>query len=379
VPNVLIVGDTLRTPELRHELPLGIGDPFFYAEANGSRHVVISQMEIPRLAELGLPLELHPPEELGSDELLQEGLDRGEIQRRIAIRFCEQNGIDEATVPDAFPVRVADALRAAGVTLHPRGEFFDDRRRVKTAAELSGIRRAQAAASAGMAAAAELIRRADPRGDVALVDGEPLTSERIKHVLLQTFLEHDTTADELIVSHGPQSAIGHNMGSGAIKPGEPIVIDIWPRDNESACYSDMTRTFVVGEPPTDLVEWHRVTKEALDASIAALRPGARGRSVYDAACDVIEAAGQPTQRTKEPGTPLDEGFYHGLGHGVGLEVHEAPGMGLVDKHELVAGDVVTVEPGIYKQGFGGVRLEDIVLVTDTGAENLTDFPYDLTL
>jgi Xaa-Pro aminopeptidase len=275
-------------------------------------------------------------------------------------------------------VRVADALRAAGVTLHPRGEFFDDRRRVKTAAELSGIRRAQAAASAGMAAAAELIRRADPRGDVALVDGEPLTSERIKHVLLQTFLEHDTTADELIVSHGPQSAIGHNMGSGAIKPGEPIVIDIWPRDNESACYSDMTRTFVVGEPPTDLVEWHRVTKEALDASIAALRPGARGRSVYDAACDVIEAAGQPTQRTKEPGTPLDEGFYHGLGHGVGLEVHEAPGMGLVDKHELVAGDVVTVEPGIYKQGFGGVRLEDIVLVTDTGAENLTDFPYDLT-
>ena len=92
---------------------------------------------------------------------------------------------------------------------------------------------------------------------------------------------------------------------------------------------------------------------------------------------MIEAAGQPTQRTKEPGKPLDEGFFHGLGHGVGLEVHEAPGMGLVDKHELLAGDVVTVEPGIYRQGIGGVRLEDIVLVTESGAENLTDFPYDL--
>ena len=378
MPHVLIFGDTLRDPELRHELPLGIGDPFFYAEVNGSRHVVIPSMEIPRLAELGLELELHPPEELGWDELLQEGLDRDEIQQRVVIRFCEQHGIDEAVVPDTFPVRIADCLRAAGIGLAPRKDFFSDRRRVKTEAELAGIRRAQEAAVAGMSAVAELIRRAEPRDGVAVVDGEPLTSEQLRRTLLRTFLEHDTTAEELIVSHGPQTAVGHNMGSGTIRAGEPIVVDIWPRDNESACYTDMTRTFVVGEPPAELVEWQRVAKEALDASLAEIRAGVRGRAVFDRACEVIEAAGQPTQRTKEPGKPLEEGFYHGLGHGVGLEVHEAPGMGMVDKHELVAGDVVTVEPGIYRQGFGGVRLEDIVLVTEDGAENLTDFPYDLT-
>jgi len=378
VPNVLIFGDTLRDPELRHELPIGIGDPFFYAEVNGTRHVVISQMEIPRLAELGLELELHPPEELGSDELLQEGLDRDEIQQRIAIRFCEQHGVEEAVVPDTFPVRIADCLRAAGIGLAPRRDFFSDRRRVKTAAELAGIRRAQAAAVAGMGAVADLIRRAQALDGIAVVDGEPLTSERLRRTLLLTFLEHDTTADELIVSHGPQTAVGHNMGSGTIKADEPIVVDIWPRDNESACYTDMTRTFVVGEPPAELVEWHRVVKEALDASLAEIRAGARGRAVYDRACDVIEAAGQPTQRTKEPGKPLDEGFFHGLGHGVGLEVHEAPGMGLVDKHEFLVGDVVAVEPGVYRPGFGGCRLEDIVLVTENGAENLTDFPYELT-
>src|SRR5207247_10996157 len=130
--------------------------------------------------------------------------------------------------------------------------------------------------------------RAEPRDGIAVVDGEPLTSEQLKRTLLLTFLEHDTTAEELIVSHGPQTAVGHNMGSGTIKAGESIVVDIWPRDNESACYTDMTRTFVVGEPPAELVEWHRVVKESLDASLDAIRAGARGRAVYDVSCDVIE-------------------------------------------------------------------------------------------
>jgi Xaa-Pro aminopeptidase len=167
------------------------------------------------------------------------------------------------------------------------------------------------------------------------------------------------------------------MGSGPIRPGTPLVVDIFPRDNASAVYTDMTRTFVVGGVPDDVREWHRLVKEALDRATAEIRAGADCRAVFDVTCDIFEAAGEPTQRTKKAGETLADGFFHGLGHGVGLEVHEQPGMGQLSREKFVAGDVVTVEPGLYRAGYGGVRLEDIVLVTESGAEVLTDYPYDL--
>jgi Xaa-Pro aminopeptidase len=139
----------------------------------------------------------------------------------------------------------------------------------------------------------------------------------------------------------------------------------------------MTRTFVVGDVADDVREWHRLCKEALDRAISEIEPGADARAIFEGTCDIFEAAGEPTVRTKTPGEPLVDGFFHGLGHGVGLEVHEAPGLGQTSDKKLVPGDVVTIEPGLYRAGYGGVRLEDIVLVTEGGAENLTDYPYDL--
>jgi Xaa-Pro aminopeptidase len=139
----------------------------------------------------------------------------------------------------------------------------------------------------------------------------------------------------------------------------------------------MTRTFCLGEPSEQLQEWHRLVKEALDRTREQLRPGIGGRGLYDTSCDVFEQAGYPTQRTKTPGQPLEDGYFHALGHGVGLEVHEEPIMGMTAQNEIVAGDVVTLEPGLYEQGVGGCRLEDLLLITEDGAVNLTDFPYDL--
>jgi Xaa-Pro aminopeptidase len=377
VPDVLIYGDTMRSPELRHEIPVGVPDAFLYAEAGGVRHMAISSMEAPRLRDLGI--EVHLLDELGLDELRASGMSFAAIGDELALRAVRAFGIERAVVPVGFPLGIADVLRSAGIELTPERDLFDDRRRVKNAAELAGIRRAQIAAEAGMSAARDLLRRATANGGGELeVDGSALTSERIKIAISQAFVEHGATADEFIVSHGPQSAIGHHMGEGTILAGEPIVIDVWPRDNESACYADMTRSFVVGDIPAELADWHRLVKEALDRAQSELRPGVIGRTVFDGACEIFEAAGHPTQRTKTPGEPLEDGFFHGLGHGVGLEVHEEPGLGLTSRKPFVAGDVVTVEPGLYRPGFGGVRLEDLVLITEDGAENLTNFPYGLT-
>ena len=374
--DVLIYADTFRSPELRQEVPLGIPDPFLYLEKDGVKHIQIGSMEIPRLSELGL-FELHPGEEYGSDELVRSGLTYAQARAEVVVRAVKGIGITKAVVPETFPLWLADRLRSEGVELTVDAELFDGRRRVKTDAQLAGMRRAQRAAEAGMDTVRDLLRRATGNGDGLVLDGEPLTVERVKSAMSQTFAAHGTTSDDFIVAPGPQGAVGHDMGSGPIRAGVPIVVDIWPRDNESFVFCDMTRTFVVGDVPDDVREWHRLCKEALDRAISEIKDGADGRAIFDGTCEIFEAAGEPTQRTKEVGKTLANGFFHGLGHGVGLEVHEQPGMGLASKLPLKTGDVVTVEPGCYRQGYGGVRLEDLVLVTASGAENLTQYPYDL--
>jgi Xaa-Pro aminopeptidase len=372
---VLIYADTERSPELRHELPVAIGDPFLYAEQDGTRYVLTNVLEVAKMKKLGVETRL--PDDYGIDELLKSGRKPAEVRNELLLRACRDLGISDAAVPYWFPVDLADFLRENGIELRADEELFDERRRSKNEAEIAGVRRAQLAAEAGMQAAADMLRAAEPNGAGLTLDGEPLTVERIKVAISQAFMDNGATSDDFIVAWGEQGARGHDTGSGQIPPGSPIVIDLFPKDRESACYADMTRTFVVGEPDEEIVEWHRLVKEAVDRTIEPIKPGVKGRELFDIACDIFEEAGQPTQRTKEPGKPLDEGFFHSLGHGVGLEVHEAPGLGLLGVKELVPGDVITIEPGLYRQGYGGVRLEDLVLVTESGYENLTKFPYEL--
>jgi Xaa-Pro aminopeptidase len=277
-------------------------------------------------------------------------------------------------------VAVADRLRADGVEVVPDQIEFIQRRRSKTAREVEGIRRAQAAADAGMAAAAELIRSATTSNGVLAHDGAPLTSEAVRARIREVCSELGApAAKDIIVAAGPAGASGHEQGSGPLEAGVPIIVDIWPRDEPSGCYSDMTRTFVGGgEPAADVATWHGLALTALERVYEHLRPGVTGRDLYATACEVFEEAGEPTQRTKADGEQLHDGFFHSLGHGVGLEVHEEPALGRSGLDPLVPGDVVAVEPGCYRRGYGGVRVEDLVLVTEDGHERLTDFSYDLT-
>jgi Xaa-Pro aminopeptidase len=180
----------------------------------------------------------------------------------------------------------------------------------------------------------------------------------------------------LVTPMGPEPSLGHDPGSGPLLADTPIVIDLWPRDEQSGCYADMTRTFVRGEISDQIAALHELVLEVHEKSCAAAKPGITGAQVNDVACDLFEAAGHPTLRTKPPGETLREGFYHDLGHGVGLDVHEAPALGRTGSEQLIAGDVIAVEPGTVVRGLGGTRVEDLLVVAEDGGERLTGaFPY----
>lgn len=373
--SVLIFGDTVRLPELRREIPHAVADPFLYVEHDEKRYVVVRSLEVARMNGVA-GLNPLPLEEFGLDELVAGGSSSEDALVEIASRACSKLGVTRATVPGSFPIEIADRLRADGLQLDVKREVFFARRRSKTSEQLGGMRKATRAAEAATAAIAACLRASEPVDGVVHFEGRPLTSERLKTAAAQAFVESDAVADEFIVAHGWQTCTGHHMGSGEIGVAEPITVDLWPRDASSGYHTDMTRTFVVGEVSDELRAYHGLCQEALARAVDAIRPGVRGRDLHRLACEVFEAAGYPTQLSKQPGEVLLDGFFHGLGHGVGLEVHESPQLDL-SGGELIPGDVVAVEPGCYRQGYGGVRLEDLVLVTDDGCEVITQYPYDL--
>ena len=376
----LIYGDTLRSPAMRHEVPLGIGDPFLYLESDGRRVVVTNALEDDRIAQAAPDVERLLVDALGFDELIAQGHTREVVYREVFVRAVEHVGIRAATVPPDFPIALADRLRESGVGLEPSDEEFDARRRRKSAAEMAGIRRATEAGRAGLAECARLLREASIDGDELRLDGEVLTSEFVRARVREVCARAGAPApDDIIVAPmRPGDAVGHESGSGPLSANAPICIDLWPQDEASGCWSDMTRTFVRGEVSDAIAGLHALVLEAHERACAAVRPGVPGVDVYGAACDVFEAAGHPTQRTKAPGETLRHGFFFSLGHGVGLEVHEAPALGRTGREPLIAGDVVAVEPGTVDPEHGGMRVEDVLVVTEDGAENLTrSFPYDL--
>jgi Xaa-Pro aminopeptidase len=378
--NLLIWGDTESSPELRHEVPVDIGDPFLYLESDGRRVVVTSALEEARLDREAPDLERLMIDELGRDELIAEGRSWLEIEQELCVRAAERIGIRKAVVPPDFPLAIADHLRAQGVELQADDDPFTERRRRKSAAEMAGIRRAANAGLDALRAAATMLREAEIHGDELWNSGERLTSEvvrtRIREVCAQA--GSPAPADIMVKPMGPDPHIGHDPGAGPLPAHTPILIDLWPRDEASNCWADMTRTFVCGEISDQIHELHALVLNAHERSCAAVRPGVPGVELYGLACEVFESAGHPTVRTKATGETLREGFYHGLGHGVGLQVHEAPILGRSGTEPLIAGDVIAIEPGTVVRSIGGVRVEDLLVVTDDGAESLTAaFPYDL--
>ncbi len=373
----LFYGDTERSAALRHELPIAILDPFLLGIVGGRMHVMASPLEVERIAAATPDAVLHDLRTLGLHELLASGLDEHELDLELASRAAAAMGVREAVVDPDMPVAVADRLRADGVALHPDANAVASRRRVKSAAELAGIRRAQAAAEAGMRAAAALLGRATPKGEELMLAGEPLTAEAVRAVLRDECRRHGAPAPPDVIVASVWQGTGHDPGSGPLPANLPIQVDVWPCDEASGCWADMTRTFVVGEASEAVRGQEALVRRALEATRAAVRPGVPGGELHDIVCDIFEAAGFPTQRTGPAESDPDEGFQFWLGHGVGLRAHEAPSLRPGGDTKLVAGDVIALEPGLWQSEIGGVRFEDLLLVTAEGSETLTDYPYDL--
>ena len=376
---LLLYGDTVRSAALRHEIPLAIIDPLLFAERDGRRYVLTSTLERDRVHEVAPDAELLDFFALGLKDLLDGGMSMDEAEREIAARAVAQIGLTEAIVPADFPLAVADHLRGAGVVLTVDEDAIALRRRAKSAAELDGIRAAQRAAEAGMTAARELLfsAAADAEGRLA-VDGEPLLAEAVRAAMRAACAAAGAPCPpDVIVASGWQG-YGHDPGSGPLPAGLPILVDVWPQDEASGCWADMARTFVVGSTPdaadaAAIAERYELIRSALERVRAAIRPGVIGRDLFGIVCDMFEGAGHLTQRTAVRDGEI-EGFQFSLGHGVGLEVHEAPSLGLAGHKPLVVGDVLAIEPGLHDERLGSIGIEDLVLVTEDGCETLTRFP-----
>jgi Xaa-Pro aminopeptidase len=303
-----------------------------------------------------------------------DGAGSREAGHAILADFLGDHDVSSVLVPPRFPVGTADGLRNEGVEVTAEDDnVLTEIRAVKTDEELEHIRDAQRVNERAMTAAEDLIREAEIEDGRLIADGETLTAERVKTAIETMFLRNGYASGESIVACGGDAADPHNRGSGPLLADESIIIDIFPRSTETGYHADMTRTFVKGEPSEEIEEWYDLTHEAFEAALDAVEPGATGEEVHDAVCDVYENAGEPTLR-EDPET--ETGYIHGTGHGVGLAVHELPSLSF-DGGELESGNVVTIEPGLYDPDVGGVRIEDFVVVTDDGYENLTDYPKTL--
>lgn len=374
----LIYDDAVRSPELRHEIGEPIGDPVIFIEHEGKRIVVAGVFEVPMLATReDVVDEVWDYTDLGWNDLVKDdSFTEVSIGPELVARAVQRVGADKVCVPATFWTLAADYLRDKGIDVVVDPDEWARRRRRKTPWELEGIERAQRATETAMLTAARMLREAEPTTENRLrFEGEILTAEWVREAMSAELLAQGAESEEILVHSGDSCLSGHDPGLGPILQDATCVIDCFPRDRRSGAYTDMTRTFVPGTPSDDVVKMYGHVRKALDLAYESIKPGAA--NAHKKVAEYFHSHGFPTLDHHEgPGFPA-EGFNHSLGHGVGLQVHERPRVGRRPE-SLEEGDVIAIEPGLYFEGIGGVRLEDTVLVTDKGFEHFTDpFPYDL--
>jgi Xaa-Pro aminopeptidase len=356
-----------------------VGDPVAIIEVTESGKtestLILRDIEMDRAKasakadRVACPAEYTPSEGLSGD--------RETATAQSVAEFLRRSGLQEVTADRSLPMIYAEMIQRAGIRVLCDTEWGLIERRQKDASEIESIRFAQSQTEVVMKRALQTIARAacGPDG-ILLHEGKALTSERMQSMIDVWFLELGFSNPCSIVACGPIGADCHDHGHGPLRTNEPIIVDIFPRDKKSLYNGDCTRTVVHGVVSPDVAAMHQAVVAAKAAATAAVRAGATGQSVHDATSRSIESSGFHMGFPPKDAPPEYASMTHGTGHGLGLEVHEPPLLA-TGGPELLVGDVVTIEPGLYCKAYGGVRVEDIVVVTNDGCINLNSLPEGL--
>ena len=344
-------------------------DPFIFIAKRGKRYLVMNDLELDRAKS-----------QAAVDKVLAYSHYQRRLQNRgtqfpttaqILVEVLSDLKIKRVEVPSAFPVHLADQLRKMKMRVDPRPDPFWSDREFKTQREIRAISDSLQAAEIGMEAGIDAVRRTEIRKDGYLyLDGTRLTSEILKRIINTAIMAQGYVPSHTIAASGDQCVDPHNQGSGPIRANTSIIMDIFPRSQTTGYFGDITRTIVRGRASERLKHAYHCVLNAQNIGFRQIKDGASAYDIHQEILNYFASEAFPTGL-------LDgrmQGFFHGTGHGLGLDIHEAPSFGQRSKNLLRTGNVVTVEPGLYYKGMGGVRLEDVVVVTKTGCKNLVQIP-----
>ncbi len=357
----LIVAASEHDPDMLYATRFFAPDAFVWLEKKGRRIIMLNDLEIDRGRAHAQADEIVAQSEVAKRAGKEASLSK------IILRFLKDHRVSVAQVPASFPLGLAKKLMKAGVALKPAEGLFFPEREFKDAEELAHLRRALAITQAGMARGMEVLAasKIDAHGGL-LWAKRPLTSELLRAEIDSAILHAGGQPANTIVAGGEQACDPHERGHGPLLAHSLIILDIFPRDAQSGYYGDMTRTVVRGKATDAQRKLWETVLEGQELALKSMKPGADGKAVHDSVTQLFKERGYPSEQKNGRWT----GFFHGTGHGLGLELHESPRFG---RTKFKPGQVLTVEPGLYYPGLGGVRIEDVATVTETGIEMLSDF------
>jgi Xaa-Pro aminopeptidase len=363
----LLIGASETDADLFYATRFLAPDPFVFLWHGDEKILLMSDLEVDRARSQAAVTRVLP-QRLYEERARAAGVARPRTVDAL-LALLEERGVEALTVPANFPLEPADRLRAHGITLQVQEAPFFEERLVKTDEEVEAIASALRRTEGALGAAIGAIAEAEVREGILWWGGEILSAERVKRLIAVRLLEQDLVGEHTIVACGEQGCDPHNTGSGPLRADLPIILDVFPRDERSRYFADITRTVVKGVATDRVRRMFEAVAAGQRCALDRIRDGAEGDGVHRMVLETMTGHGFPTGE-------IDgrmQGFFHGTGHGLGLDVHELPRVSKLPGI-LRRGNVVTVEPGLYYPGSGGVRLEDVVVVTESGCRNLTSFP-----